>query len=50
MNKIEQLGNLIAKNYGFDNPQVGRVYSIYGISPTINTCQGGAENQRFWLR
>lgn len=25
----------------FSNPQTGRVYSIDGIAPTINTCQGG---------
>lgn len=25
----------------FNNPQTGRVYSIDGIAPTINTCQGG---------
>lgn len=33
----------------FKNPQTGRVYSVEGIAPTINTCQGGgerAENNR----
>ena len=25
----------------FSNPQTGRVYSVQGIAPTLNTCQGG---------
>lgn len=37
---IIQLGNLI-KNSNFKNPQRGRIYSINGIAPSINTCQGG---------
>lgn len=35
------LGN-IQKENNFKNPQIGRVYSIYGLYPTLNTCQGGA--------
>lgn len=41
-NKISciQLGNIVAgKNW--DNPQVGRVYSVDGLAPTLNTCGGG---------
>ena len=41
MEKILQLGNLRKSTLTFNNPQCGRVYSINGISPTINTCQGG---------
>ena len=41
MNKIINLGNLKKASAKFKNPQTGRVYSIEGISPTINTCQGG---------
>ena len=40
MNKIGQLGNLIKKS-NYSNPQVGRVYSIFGLCPTLNTCGGG---------
>lgn len=38
--KIQQVGN-IAEEKNFKNPQSGRVYSIDGISPTLNTMQGG---------
>lgn len=35
-----QLGNIVCgKNW--DNPQSGRVYSVNGIAPTLNTCGGG---------
>ncbi len=43
MNGIIQLGNLI-KEANFSNPQIGRIYSTSGVSPTINTCAGGNEN------
>lgn len=39
--KIIQLGNMRKGTPKFNNPQTGRVYSIDGIAPTINTCQGG---------
>ena len=38
--KIIQVCNL-AQKHGFINPQRGRVYSIDGVSPTLNTMQGG---------
>lgn len=50
MNKIIQLGNLRKGTPTFSNPQCGRVYSIVGIAPTINTCQGESENLKCWLR
>ena len=40
-NMIIQIGNIRKSTRTFNNPQCGRVYSINGISPTINTCQGG---------
>lgn len=37
---VIQLGNIV--NTGnWDNPQAGRVYSTDGVSPTLNTMQGG---------
>ena len=42
-NKVIQLGNLIPDTENFKNKQAGRVYSASGISPTLNTCGGGAE-------
>ena len=38
--RVKQIGN-IAKENTFTNPQIGRVYDVNGISPTINTFQGG---------
>ena len=40
MNVIIQIGNIIEEK-NFSNPQVGRIYSIYGICPTLNTFGGG---------
>ena len=40
MNELKQIGQL----YGTErepNPQAGRVYDASGISPTMDTCQGG---------
>lgn len=41
-NKVRciQLGN-IAVGKSWDNPQSGRIYSVDGIAPTLNTCRGG---------
>lgn len=40
--KILQIGNLMADDSRkFTNPQTGRVYDPQGLSPTINTAQGG---------
>ena len=42
--EIIQLGNIFEndKNVKLNkNPQPGRVYSIYGIAPTLSTMQGG---------
>ena len=46
---IKQIGN-IAKTDNFGgNPQVGRVYDVEGISPTLNTMQGGGREPKIAL-
>lgn len=47
-NKVRciQLGN-IAVGKSWDNPQSGRIYSVDGIAPTLNTCGGAIWNQRY---
>ena len=37
--KIIQIGNVYQTQ--FDNPTRGRVYSVRGLAPTINTCVCG---------
>lgn len=39
--EVKQIGNMDNDREAFDNPQCGRVYDSDGLSPTINTCQGG---------
>lgn len=39
--KIQQLGNYMNTTSFGSNPQCGRVYNSEGISPTLNTMQGG---------
>lgn len=39
--EVKQIGNMDADRENFENPQCGRVYDCSGLSPTINTCQGG---------
>lgn len=42
-NRIMQLGNIMnTSNFG-GNPQCGRIYSIKGLSPCLNTMQGGRQ-------
>jgi len=39
---VKQVGNIVDDTaIGFKNPQRGRVYSVEGISPALNCCQGG---------
>lgn len=47
MNKIIQLANLKEDTANFKNPQSGRIYSIKGISPTLETYQGGGYNLKY---
>lgn len=37
--KIKQIGNI--SKTAWNNPQVGRIYEVDGISPALNTCGGG---------
>ena len=46
MNKIIQIGNMRSDTKNFSNPQTGRVYSVNGIAPTLNTCQGGGREPK----
>lgn len=39
--KIQQVGNYMNTTSFGGNPQCGRVYALEGISPTLNTMQGG---------
>jgi hypothetical protein len=50
MNEIIQIGNIRDDTRKFRNPQCGRVYSIKGLAPTINTCQGETDNPKLLLR
>ena len=43
---IKQIGNLNNSAQFGGNPQIGRVYSIDGISPTLNTMQGGGREPK----
>lgn len=37
-----QIGNIVDDTkIGFKNPQRGRVYSVEGLSPCLNCCEGG---------
>ena len=40
MSEVKQIGNYETEST-WNNPQTGRVYSADGISPTLNTCNGG---------
>ena len=42
MGEVRQIGNIVDDtNIGFKNPQRGRIYDANGISPALNTKQGG---------
>ena len=43
-----QIGN-IADDKGFSNPQRGRVYSTDGISPSLDTCNGGGREPKIMI-
>lgn len=38
---VKQVGNIVATDSFGGNPQAGRVYSTHGLSPALNTMQGG---------
>ena len=43
---VKQIGNIISGTSFGGNPQTGRVYDIEGISPTLNTMQGGSREPK----
>lgn len=43
--EVKQIGNLIDDG-SWDNPQNGRIYSVDGICPTLNTCGGGGHEPK----
>ena len=43
---IHQVGNYLKTSSFGGNPQIGRVYSPNGISPTLNTIQGGGREPK----
>lgn len=47
---IKQIGNLSDSNSFGGNPQVGRVYGADGISPTLNTMQGGGREPKVMVK
>ena len=49
MKKLKQIGQL----YGTErepNPQAGRIYDASGISPTLDTCQGGCRMPKIMVK
>lgn len=45
-NAVKQIGNMMDSEKGWKNPQAGRVYSVEGCSPTLNTCSGGGHEPK----
>lgn len=48
--KIHQVGQLNKTEFFGGNPQVGRVYGTDGLSPTLNTMQGGGREPKILVR
>lgn len=47
---VKQIWNISESNSFGGNPQTGRVYGIDGISPTLNTMQGGGREPKIVIR
>ncbi|TOZ06286.1 DNA (cytosine-5-)-methyltransferase [Leuconostoc pseudomesenteroides] len=47
---VKQIGNLSDSNSFGGNPQTGRVYSNDGLSPTLNTMQGGGREPKVMVK
>ena len=45
-NVVQQLGNISECKSNWKNPQIGRIYSVNGCSPTLNTCGGGSHEPK----
>lgn len=48
--QVEQIGNISESNSFGGNPQVGRVYSSNGLSPTLSTMQGGGQEPKILVK
>lgn len=48
-NRIIQLGNIMNTTSFGGNPQCGRIYSIKGLSPCLNTMQGGGRELKILI-
>ena len=46
--QVRQIGNISSSNSFGGNPQVGRVYDVKGISPTLSTMQGGGQEPKIF--
>lgn len=47
---VNQVGNISnSKSFG-GNPQVGRVYGVDGVAPTLSTMQGGSQEPKVMVR
>lgn len=46
---VKQIGNISESNSFGGNPQTGRVYSVNGLSPTLNTMQGGGREPKVMI-
>jgi len=47
---VKQIGNISDSNSFGGNPQTGRVYSDDGLSPTLNTMQGGGREPKVLVK
>ena len=47
---VKQLGNISDSNSFGGNPQTGRVYADDGLSPTLNTMQGGGREPKVLVK
>jgi len=47
---VKQVGNISDSNSFGGNPQTGRVYSDDGLSPTLNTMQGGGREPKVMVK
>ena len=47
---IHQVGNYLKTNSFGGNPQTGHVYNINGLSPTLNTMQGGNRQPQIMVK
>lgn len=49
-NNIIQIGNIRKPSGAFTNPQCGRIYSVEGLAPTLNTVSGGGHEPKILVK